>query len=118
MSRSTRLSTALLALVSLCGVPPANAADVASAHVSFVLVTSMSIGQRGFFALDKPITGTPACNTQQRYVVDPATASGAAQLAILQQAFATRALVTVHGAGNCNFHGDSESADWVMISTQ
>jgi hypothetical protein len=106
----------LLIAVTLGCLSPMGAVAVAGgvtdARINYVLTTT---GSRAFFTLDKAITGTPACNTSQRFVVDVSTSGGAAQYSLLMQALATRALVSVYGSGNCLLNGDTEGVEWVLI---
>ena len=107
-----RLSlAALIALMAFS--TQASAGITGSAKVRSAL--PLQTVDKVFFWIDKAIVGTPACNTQQRYVINYAAPGGPALYSAVLTALTTGAAVTIEGTGNCTSWGDSEGVNWVRI---
>jgi hypothetical protein len=82
------------------------------------LTTQWGYGMFGV-ATSGGFTGTkPACatNPQSNYwVIEIKTPTGRAMWASVLQAHALGKILSVHGKGNCDWWGDRESVDYVVI---
>lgn len=57
----------------------------------------------------------PSCATlKNRFVINPATDSGKAQIAVIVSALARGSTITIQGSGACDLWPDTESILWVL----
>ena len=87
---------------------------VSTAYITAVTAQSYGTGQF-FVSVSLPITGSPACATQaMRFVIDPTTDVGKAQIEVIMAAKRDGRPVSILGSGFCKLWGDTETVFWVQ----
>ena len=69
------------------------------------------------FYVSNPITGGPSCAKQTgRFILDPSTAMGNRQLAMLITAMFSGKTVQFYGTGTCSLVGDTETLNSFFVN--
>jgi hypothetical protein len=109
-------TVAILALLASGALSFSNAFGdgfVSTAYVTAVTAQSYGTGQF-FVSVSLPITGGPACATQtMRFVIDPTTDVGKAQIEVIMAAKRNGSAISILGSGFCKLWGDTETVLWV-----
>ena len=108
--KSAWLCVTAAALLCLCS--EAEAGSATAGQISGILSHRQG---RLFFRHNGVRSGTPACSTINRWVIDTTTAAGQSMAATILSAYALGKSVQIEGTNECGLWGDTESVNYVEI---
>ena len=94
---------------------PASAMD---ANSGFILNVNVQQEGAAIFYVSNLAGAWPTCAaTFARFAISTSTPAGQAMFATILSAVKTHTTVTIHGKGNCDIWGDSESVEYISITS-
>ncbi len=107
---------AALSLMALVPVGRVGSAEAASVTVGLIESYLVNANEVFAFRLNVTTSGKPACNTGNRFAINPGTAAGVAVKDAILNAQSNQLIVQAVGTGQCTTWSDSE--DLLSLTVQ